>query len=53
MGEVSNYSLIVANTLNQSLAGFEQHLGAGRGYSSHTIKAYIGDIRDLIAALDA
>lgn len=53
MGEISNYSLIVANTLNQSLAGFEQHLGAGRGYSSHTIKAYIGDIRDLIAALDA
>jgi len=49
--QVSNYSLNVANSLSQSLAGFEQHLGAGRGYSANTVKAYVTDVADLVASL--
>lgn len=33
------------------LAAFEQHLGAERNRSEHTIRAYVGDLRALSAAL--
>ncbi|MCO5992149.1 tyrosine recombinase XerC [Actinoallomurus rhizosphaericola] len=31
------------------LAGFERHLRAERGLSGHTVRAYLGDIADLLA----
>jgi integrase/recombinase XerC len=35
--------------LAAALAGFERHLAAERGLSPHTVRAYLGDIRSLLA----
>ena len=34
--------------MQAALAGFERHLGAERGLSPHTVRAYIGDVRSLL-----
>jgi integrase/recombinase XerC len=34
--------------MQEALAGFERHLGAERGLSPHTVRAYIGDVRSLL-----
>jgi integrase/recombinase XerC len=42
--------------LAAALAGLDQHLSAERGLSPHTVRAYLGDVRDLLqhaAALGA
>jgi integrase/recombinase XerC len=36
----------------ETLAAFERYLAAERGRSSHTVRAYLGDVRDLAAALE-
>src|SRR5437016_5152151 len=35
-------------SMQAALAGFERHLGAERGLSPHTVRAYIGDVRSLL-----
>jgi integrase/recombinase XerC len=35
--------------LAERLAAFERHLAAERGLSAHTVRAYLGDIRSLLA----
>ena len=34
--------------MQAALDGFERHLGAERGLSPHTVRAYIGDVRSLL-----
>jgi Phage integrase, N-terminal SAM-like domain len=34
--------------MRAALDGFERHLGAERGLSPHTVRAYIGDVRSLL-----
>jgi integrase/recombinase XerC len=36
------------NWLDQRLEAFQRHLGAERGLSPHTVRAYIGDVRSLL-----
>jgi integrase/recombinase XerC len=36
----------------ETLAAFERYLAAERGRSAHTVRAYLGDVRDLAAALE-
>lgn len=40
-------------SLREPLAAFQRYLGAGRGLSHHTVRAYVGDIRSLTSHLDA
>jgi integrase/recombinase XerC len=35
-------------SLGAPLAAFERHLSAGRGFSPHTVRAYVGDVRAML-----
>lgn len=37
----------------ETLVAFERHLRSERGRSEHTVRAYLGDVRNLMAYLDA
>ena len=32
----------------EAIAGFERYLDAERGYSAHTVRAYVGDVSSLV-----
>lgn len=38
-------------SLQAPLTAFERHLASGRGLSPHTVRAYVGDVRSLLAHL--
>ncbi|MGO9081309.1 MAG: tyrosine recombinase XerC [Streptosporangiaceae bacterium] len=40
------------DALREPLAAYERHLAAERGLSAHTVRAYAGDIRSLLAHAD-
>ncbi|HEY8479925.1 MAG TPA: tyrosine recombinase XerC [Spirillospora sp.] len=38
----------MTNALEEAVADFERHLRAERAVSAHTVRAYLGDLRDLV-----
>jgi integrase/recombinase XerC len=49
MADTGRVDQPLPDRLAQPLAAFERHLAAERGLSPHTVRAYLGDIRSLLA----